>query len=166
MIGLVASVLLVLYQSSRPHLASLGRVPGIPGAYAALDRHPDSIAIPGILIFRLDAPIYYANALTVREQAKTLLEKTQPPPHAIILGSAGQDSLDITSADMLKGLLTELRDQGIDIYAAELHGTIREFIQRTGIMEIIGEDHIFPTIDAAVRYVEKSAGLDQNNSDA
>ncbi len=166
MIGLVASVLLVLYRSSRPHLASLGRVPGIPGAYSALDRHPDSIAIPGILIFRLDAPIYYANALTVREQAKTLLEKTQPPPHAIILGSAGQDSLDITSADMLKGLLTELRDQGIDIYVAELHGTIREFIQRTGIMEIIGEDHIFPTIDAAVRYVEKSAGFDANSADA
>jgi sulfate permease, SulP family len=166
MIGLVASVLLVLYRSSRPHLASLGRVPGIPGAYSALDRHPDSIAIPGILIFRLDAPIYYANALTVREEAKTLLEKTQPPPHAVILDPAGQDSLDITSADMLKGLLTELRDQGIDIYVAELHATIREYIQRTGIMEIIGEDHVFPTIDAAVRYVEKSAGLDQNNSDA
>jgi SulP family sulfate permease len=166
MIGLVASVLLVLYRSSRPHLASLGRIPGIPGAYSALDRHPDSIAIPGILIFRLDAPIYYANALTVREHAKTLLEKTQPPPHAIILDSAGQDSLDITSADMLKGLLTELRDQGIDIYVAELHGTIREFIQRTGIMEIIGEDHIFPTVDAAMHFIEKSAGLDENNMDA
>jgi sulfate permease, SulP family len=164
-IGLVASVLLVLYHSSRPHLASLGRVPGIPGAYSALDRHPDSIAIPGILIFRLDAPIYYANALTVRERAKTLLEETQPPPHAIILDSAGQDSLDITSADMLKGLMTELKNQGIDIYVAGLHRTIREFIQRTGIMEIIGEDHIFPTVDTAIRFIESSDRSKQANPD-
>ncbi len=90
LIGLIASLLLIVYQSSRPHLASLGRVPGIPGAYSALDRHPTSIAIPGILIFRLDAPIYYANALTVREKAKKLLEETQPHPHAVILDSAGQ----------------------------------------------------------------------------
>jgi high affinity sulfate transporter 1 len=166
LIGLIASVLLVIYHSSRPHLASLGRVPGVPGSYSALDRHPDSISIPGILIFRLDAPIYYANALTVRERAKALLEETQPPPHAVILDSAGQDSLDITSADMLKGLLTELKNQGINIYVAELHGTIREFIQRTGIMEIIGEDHIFPTIDAAVHFIEKSARFDENHADA
>jgi sulfate permease, SulP family len=153
-IGLLASLLLIVYKSSRPHLASLGRVPGVPGAYSALDRHPESEAIPGILIFRLDAPIYYANALTVREKAKALLEVTQPPPHAVIIDSAGQDSLDITSADMLKGLLTELKDQGIAIYVAELHGTIKEFIQMTGIIELIGEDHIFPTVDAAVNYIE------------
>jgi SulP family sulfate permease len=165
-IGLAASLLLVVYQSSRPHLASLGHVPGVPGAYSALDRHPESEAIPGILIFRLDAPIYYANALTVRERAKTLLEETQPPPRAVIVDSAGQDSLDITSVEMLKGLLTELKDQGIDIYVAELHGTIREFIQRTELMEIIGEDHIFPTVDAAVQFIEKSAEFDENQADA
>jgi high affinity sulfate transporter 1 len=156
LIGLLASILLIIYNSSRPHLASLGRVPGIPGAYSDLKRHPDSEAIPGILILRLDAPIYYANALTVREQAKALIANTQPPPHTVILDSAGQDSLDITSADMLKKLLAELKDQGIDIYVAELHGTIREFIQRTGLFEMIGEDHIFPSVDAAVRFIEMS----------
>jgi MFS superfamily sulfate permease-like transporter len=57
---------------------------------------------------------------------------------------------------MLKGLLTELKDQGIAIYVAELHVTIREFIERTGIMELIGEDHIFPTIEAAVSFIEAS----------
>jgi SulP family sulfate permease len=156
LIGLIASVLLVIYQSSRPHIASLGRVPGILGAYSSLDRHPENTAVPGTLIIRLDAPIYYANALTVRERVKTLIAETQPPPHAVILDSAGQDSLDITSADMLKGLLTELKDQGIAIYVAELHVTIREFIERTGIMELIGEDHIFPTIEAAVSFIEAS----------
>jgi SulP family sulfate permease len=165
LIGFLASLLLIVYQSSRPHLASLGRVPGIPGAYSSLDRHSDSVAIPGILIFRLDAPIYYANALTVRERAKALLAETQPPPHAVILHAAGQDTLDITSAEMLKGLLTELKDQGIDIYVADMHWTIREFMQRTGIMEIIGENNILPTVDAAVNFIEKSNRSDQANPD-
>jgi MFS superfamily sulfate permease-like transporter len=71
-IGLVASVILNLYQSSRPHLASLGRVPGLLGVYSDLKRHPENTAHPGILIVRLDAPIYYANALTVRVRLKAL----------------------------------------------------------------------------------------------
>ena len=153
-IGLVASVLLVLYQSSRPHLASLGRIPGIPGAYSDLKRHPENIPVPGVLILRLDAPMYYANALTVRERMKALVAEFQPPPRAVVLDSAGQDSLDITSAEVLKGLVVELKDKGIDIYVAELHGPVREFGQRTGLLELIGEDHIFPTVDMAVRFIE------------
>jgi sulfate permease, SulP family len=156
LIGMLASLALIVYQSSRPHLASLGRVPGIPGAYSDLKRHTDSVAIPGILILRLDAPIYYANALTVRDRAKAIITETQPPPRAIILDSAGQDSLDITSADMLYRLLSELKDQGIDIYLAELHKTVRQFIQRTRLLEMITEDHVFPTVDAALHFIEMS----------
>jgi MFS superfamily sulfate permease-like transporter len=160
-IGLVASVLLVLYQSSRPHLASLGRLPGIPGAYSDLKRHPEATAIPGVLILRLDAPMYYANALTVRERAKALIAESQPPPRVVVLDAAGQDSLDVTSEEVLKGLLVELNSKGIDIYVAELHGPVREFVQRTGLFELIGEDHVFPTVDYAVRFIEMSAGSEQ-----
>ncbi len=164
-IGLVASVLLVLYQSSRPHLASLGRIPGIPGAYSDLERHPENSAVPGVLIVRLDAPMYYANALTVRERMKALVAEARPPPRAVMLDAAGQDSLDITSAEVLKGLVAELKDKGIDIYVAELHGPVREFGQRTGLLEMIGEDHIFPTVDAAVRFIERSAQPEKANPD-
>ncbi len=90
-IGLVASLLLVVYHSSRPHMATLGRIPGAPGVYSDLKRHPENTAIPGILIVRTDAPIYYANALTVREHIKALIASTQPPPHAIVMDAAGQE---------------------------------------------------------------------------
>lgn len=155
-IGLVASVLLIIYKSSRPHVASLGRVPGMPGAYSDLHRHPECTPVPGTVILRLDAPMYYANALTVRERIKALVAETQPPPRAVVLDSAGQDSLDITSADVLKALLVELKGKAIDVYVAEVHAPVREFSQRTGLYEMIGEDHIFPTVDTAVRFIEMS----------
>jgi sulfate permease, SulP family len=155
-IGLLASLLLVVYHSSRPHVASLGRIPGIPGAYFDMKRHPESIAVPGLLIVRPDAPIYYANALTVQKQVKRMVEETLPPPRAILLDAAGQDNLDITSAEVLKSMLAEMKEKGIDYYVAELHLTVREFGERTGLLPIIREDHIFPTVDTAVRFFEAS----------
>ena len=159
-IGLAASLLLVIYHSSRPHVASLGRVPGIPGAYTDLNRHPENTVIPGILVVRLDAPIYYANALTVREWIKKMVADTQPAPHAVVMDAAGQDSLDITSAEALKGLVVELKEKGIDYYIAEVHAPVRGFGQRMGLLEIIGEDHIFPTVDTAIRFIESSEQSD------
>ncbi len=156
-IGLVASVLLILYQSSRPHISALGHVPGIPGAYTDLKRHPENIKVPGVLILRLDAPMYYANALTVRERIKALLADTQPPPRAVVWDSTGQETVDITSAEVIKGLLVELKNKEIDFYVAEMHAPVREFSQRTGLLDMIGEDHIFPTLDAAVRFLEMPA---------
>ena len=73
-----------------------------------------------------------------------------------MLDTAGQDSLDLTSAEMLKGLLVELKEKGIKIYVAELHGPVRKYSQRIGLLEIIGEDHIFSTVDAAMRFIEMS----------
>jgi SulP family sulfate permease len=156
-IGLVASVLLILYQSSRPHISALGHVPGIPGAYTDLKRHPENIKVPGVLILRLDAPMYYANALTVRERIKALLADTQLPPRAVVWDFTGQDTVDITSAEVIKGLLVELKNKEIDFYVAEMHAPVREFSQRTGLLEMIGEDHIFPTLDVAVRFLEMPA---------
>ena len=155
-IGMVCSLLLVIYQSSRPHLSSLGRVPSIPGYFSDLTRHPENESIPGLLILRLDAPIYYANALTVRGEIKKLIEEADPPARALVLDSASQDSLDVTSSEMLISLLHELKNKGIEIYVAEVHAPVLEFSQRTELYELIGDDHIFPTVDLAVRFIESS----------
>ena len=83
-IGLVASLVFVIYKSSRPHIASLGRVPGAPDAYSDLARHPENIPVPGVLIVRLDSQLYFANALTVRDRVKAMLAAMTPPAHAVI----------------------------------------------------------------------------------
>jgi high affinity sulfate transporter 1 len=153
-IGVVASLVIVIYRSSRPHLSSLGRVPGVPGAYSDLGRHPENTPIPGVLILRLDAPMYYANALTVRDRAKALIEEAETLPRAVIFDAAAQDEIDLTSTDTLKSLVKELRAKNIAVYFAEVHAPIREFSRRTELLELIGEDKIFPTLDAAVRFAE------------
>ena len=101
-----------------------------------MKRHPESIPVPGLLIVRPDAPIYYANALTVQKQIKAMVEETMPPPWAILLDAAGQDDLDITSVEVLKSMLAEMKEKGIDYYVAELHLTVREFGERTGLFLI------------------------------
>jgi high affinity sulfate transporter 1 len=155
-IGLLCSIIYVVYKSSRPHLASLGRVSGVPGAYTDLARHPENTAVPGVLILRLDAPMYYANALTVRDKAKAMMEESETPLRAVILDASVQDELDITSAEVLEGLVKELQGQGIAVYVAELHAPVREFGRRTGLLDLIGEENVFPTVDLAVRSIETS----------
>jgi high affinity sulfate transporter 1 len=153
-IGLVASLVFVIYRSSRPHLSSLGRVPGVPGAYSDLTRHPENTPIPGVMILRLDGPMYYANALTVRDRAKALIEEAATLPRVVIFDATAQDEIDLTSTDTLKSLVKELHAKNIAVYFAEVHAPIREFSRRTGLLELVGEDKIFPTVDAAVRFAE------------
>ena len=156
-IGLVASLVFVIYRSSRPHVSSLGRVPGAPGAYSDLTRHPENRPVSGVLIVRLDGPLYYANALTMRDRVKEMIEEAEPLPRAVILDAAVQDKIDLTSTDMLKSLVKELHAKGIAVYAAEVHAPVLEFSRQTGLLALLGEDHIFPTVDLAARFVEEHA---------
>ena len=153
-IGLLASLVFVIYRSTRPHLSSLGRVPGVTGAYSDMGRHPENEPVPGVLILRLDGQIYYANALTTRDRVKAMVDEMAPPPRAVVLDSTAQDQLDLTSATMLKSLVRELQGKGIAIYVAEVHAPVRELASQAGLLDLIGEDHVFPTVDAAVHSLE------------
>jgi len=154
-IGVLASLVFVIYKTSRPHLSSLGRVPSVPGAYSDLERHPENIPVPGVLILRVDAQLYYANALTVRDRVKAMIAEMESPPRAVIFDSVAQDQLDVTSTDVIKSLWKELHGMGIALYLAEVHAPVLEHARKTGLLESIGEDHVFPTVDLAVRSIEE-----------
>ena len=162
-IGVVASLVYVIYQSSRPHISSLGRVPGMPGAYSDLSRHPENSPVPGVLIVRLDGALYFANALTVRDRVKAMIEETQPPPRAVIFDASAQENLDLTSADVLKSLVKELQGSGVRVAFADVHAPVREFGLKTGLLDLIGEDHLFATVDIAVQHVESTAETNSHN---
>ena len=142
-IGVVASLVFVVYKSSRPHVSSLGRVPGVPGAYSDLTRHPEDTPVPGVLIVRVDGQLYYANALTVRDRVKAMIAEMSAPPRAVIFDSASWDQLDVTSTEVIRGLVKELRGNGIEVYFADVHAPVLEHGRTTGLLDFIGEDHIF-----------------------
>ena len=154
LIGLVSALLLLLYRSSRSHLSRLGKAPDDAGAYSNMTRHPENVTVPGVCILRLDAPLYYANALTVRDGIMQMIKETAPAPEAVIFDAAVQDALDITTSNMLKSLIKRLRNQGIATYFAEVQDPVLEFSEKTGLLDLIGADHLFSTVDAAVHHIE------------
>ena len=157
MIGLLASLAFVIYRSSRPHISSLGRVPGVAGAYSDLARHPENSPVPGVLIVRLDAPMYYANALTARDGVKAMITEAASPPRAVVFDAEGQDDLDLTSAKVLISLVNELQASGIAVYFADVHGPVFGRARETGLLEAVDEERIFPTVDLAIRALEQRA---------
>jgi len=151
MIGVLAMLLLVIYNASRPHVGVLGAVPGVPGAYGDVERHPDYERVPELLVLRLEATLFYANATLVRDRVKYLVGASDPLPRAVILELTANAALDITSAEMLEQLATTLRSAGIEAALADLRQPVIEMARRTGLLDTLGEDRIFRTVGDAVR---------------
>lgn len=155
LIGVLAMLLLVIYNASRPHLGVLAEVPGVPGAYGDVERHPDYQRMPELLVLRLEATLFYANAAPVRDRVKYLVGATEPLPRAVILELTANAALDITSAEMLEQLVTTLRTAGVDVALADLRQPVIEMARRTGLLETLGEDRIFRTLGEAVEVLSR-----------
>jgi sulfate permease, SulP family len=149
-IGVVSMLLLVIWHATRPHLSVLGQVPDAPGAYGDINRHPAYQSTPELLVLRLETPLFYANATPVRDGIKQLVGATNPPPKAVILDIGANERLDITSVEMLAQLLASLRSAEIDLVIAAARQPVIQMAQNSGLLDQLGRDHIFHTIDEAV----------------
>ncbi len=78
----------------------------------------------------------------------------ETPLRAVIFDASAQEEIDVTSTDIIKGLVKELHGKGIDVYIADVHAPVLEHGRKTGLLELIGEDHVFLTVDAAVKMIE------------
>jgi sulfate permease, SulP family len=147
MLAVFLSVVMLLYRASRPYIAILGQRAN--GEYSDLDRHPDAQSIPGLVMLRLDAPLYFFNANVARTQ---ILAQTtgDAPPRAILLDLAASADLDIGTSDMLRDLCSDLRAKQIDLLFAQIRGSVRDRMMKTGLLEHLGEDHLYASIAAAV----------------
>jgi sulfate permease, SulP family len=156
-IGVAAMLLLVIYRASRPHVGTLARVPGERGAYGEVARHPEYDRIPGMLVLRLEAPLFYANATPVRDRIKTLVGSNDPPPKALIIDLGGTDRLDVTSAEMLAELVHTMHSAGIEVALADVRQPVVRMARRSGLAKRLGDDRIFHTIDEAVNAVDRKS---------
>jgi SulP family sulfate permease len=150
LIAVFLSLLIVLYRASRPYMAVLGKVPGQVATYGDISRHPENAQVPSLLIVRLDAPLYFLNANLARGEILNLVTTSQPRPAAILFDLGASADLDVASLDMLKNLVRELDEAGVDVLLAQVRGKVRDRLRKAGVMAEIGEDCVYLSVPAAV----------------
>jgi MFS superfamily sulfate permease-like transporter len=138
-----------IWDGWRPHYAILGRADGLKG-YHDVERHPEARQVPGLLLFRWDAPLFVANAEKFREVVLGVIVAAPTPVNWIVVTAEPVTSIDVTSADMLSELDDTLRKAGIDLAFAEMKGPVKDKLKRFGMFSKLGEEAYFPTVGAAV----------------
>ena len=150
------SILNVFRRSWWPYDTVLGRVAGLAG-YHDIHSYPDADQLPGLVIYRFDAPLIFANAKTFRDEVKRFAA-ADPPPRWIVIAAEPVTDVDTTASDVLEDLDEELNDRGISLVFAELKDPVRRKIERYGLTRTIDPRHFFPTIGAAVEAFRQETG--------
>src|SRR6059058_5340042 len=151
------AVIEFLWDGWRPHFAVLGRVDGVRG-YHDIKRYPAARRIPGLVLFRWDAPLFFANAELFHQRVLAALAESPTPVRRIILTAEPVTDIDVTSADMLAELVHTLTKSGIELRCAELKDPVKDKLRRFELFERFGSANFYPTIGSAVDgYLEEHA---------
>jgi high affinity sulfate transporter 1 len=153
-LAIVIAVIEFLWDGWRPHSAVLGRAEGVKG-YHDITRYPDARLIPGLVLFRWDAPLFFANAELFRERALDAVAASPTPVRWLVVAAEPVTSVDVTAADSLAELDETLHAAGIEFCFAEMKDPVKDKLKRFGLFARFGEETFFPTVGAAVsRYLE------------
>ena len=158
-LAVAIAVIEFLWDGWRPHSAVLGRADGVKG-YHDIARYPDARLIPGLVLFRWDAPLFFANAELFQERVMEAAEKSPTPVRWVVVAAEPVTSVDVTAADVLAELDDSLRQAGIELCFAELKDPVKDKLKRFGTFAQLGEETFFPTIGAAVSAYLKAHPVD------
>jgi high affinity sulfate transporter 1 len=163
-VAVALSVANVFRRSWWPYQTELGRVAGIPG-YHDVRSYPDAELVPGVVIFRFDAPLFFANANTFRDQI-VRLASAAPRPQWIIVAAEPITDVDPTAADVLESVDKRINDLGVALVFAELKDPVRRKLERYELTKTIDPRHFFPTIAAAVAaFHAQSGAMEQSRAE-
>ena len=143
------SILDLLRRVARPHDAVLGFVPGVAGMHD-IDDYPDASPEPGLVVYRYDAPLFFANAENFRERAMAAVDENPVPVEWFLLNAEANVEVDLTALDALDRLRTDLERRGIVFAMARVKQDLRDELEAAGLLEKIGADRIFMTLPTAV----------------
>jgi high affinity sulfate transporter 1 len=156
-IAIGIAVIEFLWDGWRPHYAVLGRVEGVRG-YHDIKRYPSARRIPGLVLFRWDAPLFFANAEFFHQRVLEAIAESPTPVRRIIVTAEPVTSIDVTSADMLAELEHSLTESGIEMRFAEMKDPVMDKLKRFELFERFGAADFYPTIGSAVdAYLEEHA---------
>ena len=149
-IAIALSILEMIHRLARPHEGVLGRVPGLAGMHD-VDDYPDAQTLPGLIVYRYDAPLFFANVGDLRRRALLAVEQENAadPKHPVrwfVLNVEANVEIDITAADGLRDLHADLANQGVRLGLARVKNDVRSALERANLVELIGADMMFPTL--------------------
>ena len=144
------SILDLLRRVARPHDSVLGFVPGVAGMHDIED-YPHAQLEPGLLIYRYDAPLFFANAEDFRSRAIAAVDANPDPVEWFVLNAEANVEVDLTALDAVDSLRQELNSRGIEFAMARVTWHLRDALDAAGLLDKIGEDRIFATLPTAVK---------------
>jgi high affinity sulfate transporter 1 len=148
-IAIALALVAFVWRAWRPYDAVLGRVDGLKG-YHDIKRHPEGRRIPGLVLFRWDAPLFFANADIFHEHVLQAIAEAPTPVKWVVVAAEPVTDIDITAADMLSALDDELQHAGIELAFAEMKGPVKDSLKHYGLFTKLGDDLFFRTISQAV----------------
>jgi high affinity sulfate transporter 1 len=149
-VAIVIAIIEFLWDGWRPYSAVLGRPDGVEG-YHDITRYPAARRLPGLVLFRWDSPLFFANAEFFTSRVLEQVDKAPELVRWLVVAAEPVTSIDITSADAVAELGKTLRSQGVKLCFSEMKDPVKDKFRRFGLIGELGEDVFFPTLDAAVR---------------
>ena len=149
-VAVTLAILLFFRRNWWPHGAVLGTVEGVEG-WHDVDAHPDAQQIPGVVVYRWEAPLFFANAGSFRQQIRHLVHERQP--EWVVIQCEAVTDVDVTAAEMLEQLDNELNAAGVHLAFAEMRSRLQDLTLRYGLLETLDREHFYPTLEAALEEI-------------
>lgn len=153
-IAIALSVIETLWRVARPHDAILGQVPGLAGMHD-VDDYPEATEVPGLVVYRYDSPLFFANAEDFRRRALAAVEQHKEPVRWFLLNVEANVEVDITALDAMELLRSTLVKRGIVFALARVKQDLLADLAAYGLADSIGHDHLFPTLPTALAAYQK-----------
>lgn len=153
-LAIALSVLGLVYRSTRVNIDVLGKIRAEKASWGSVEDHPERETIPGIVVLRIDSPLFWVNAVTCSDEILARVD-ANPDVKVLVLSLEGTTVLDTTSADMLDELVSSLHNRDVDVYLVRVRYPVRTLLRRSGVMTTIGEDHVWHSISQGVRRARK-----------
>ncbi len=149
-VAVTLAILLFFRRNWWPHGAVLGTVESVEG-WHDVDAHPDAQQIPGVVVYRWEAPLFFANAGSFRQQIRHLVHERQP--EWVVIQCEAVTDVDVTAAEMLEQLDNELNAAGVHLAFAEMRSRLQDLTLRYGLLETLDREHFYPTVEAALEEI-------------
>ena len=163
-IAIALALLVLVWKTWHPYSAILVRVDGSKG-YHDNRRHPEGRSVPGLVLFRWDAQLFFANAELFREQVLHAVAITPPPVRWVIVAADAITDVDLTAAEVLVALHDELEIRGISLWFAGMKGPAKDRLRHYGTLDIIGHEIFSPTVGSAVNLYRATHHVDWKDWD-